>query len=71
VPPNVSLCLFRVLQESLHTAVRYSRIRHFDARLRGTEVVSISSFVMKGLASMFSDAELGFRSRVSERDTQW
>jgi len=36
VPPEVSLCLFRVLQEALHNAVRHSRVGHFDVRLRGT-----------------------------------
>jgi signal transduction histidine kinase len=33
---DVSLCLFRVLQEALHNAVRHSRVRHFDVRLHGT-----------------------------------
>jgi signal transduction histidine kinase len=36
VPPDVSLCLFRVLQEALNNAVRHSRVRHFDVHLRGT-----------------------------------
>jgi signal transduction histidine kinase len=36
VPPDVSLCFFRVLQEALHNAVRHSRVRHFDVHLRGT-----------------------------------
>jgi PAS domain S-box-containing protein len=36
VPPDVSLCLFRVLQEALHNAVRHSRARQVDAHLRGT-----------------------------------
>jgi PAS domain S-box-containing protein len=36
VPPDVSLCLFRVLQEALHNGVRHSRARHFDVLLRGT-----------------------------------
>ena len=36
LPPDVSLCLFRVLQEALHNAVRHSRVRHFDVQLRGT-----------------------------------
>jgi len=37
VPPDVSLCLFRVLQEALHNAVRHSQVRHFDVNLRGHE----------------------------------
>jgi signal transduction histidine kinase len=36
VPPDVSLCLFRVLQEALHNAVRHSQVRHVDVHLRGT-----------------------------------
>ena len=36
VPPDVSLCLFRVLQEALHNAVRHSQVRHFDVHLGGT-----------------------------------
>jgi len=37
VPPDLSLCLFRVLQEALHNAVRHSQVRQFDAHLRGTQ----------------------------------
>jgi PAS domain S-box-containing protein len=37
VPSDVALCLFRVLQEALHNAVRHSRVRQFNAHLRGTE----------------------------------
>jgi PAS domain S-box-containing protein len=36
VPPDVSLCLFRVLQEAVNNAVRHSKVRHFDVHLRGT-----------------------------------
>jgi PAS domain S-box-containing protein len=36
VAPDMSLCLFRVLQEALHNAVRHSRTRQFDVQLRGT-----------------------------------
>ena len=35
VPYDVSLCLFRVLQEALHNAVKYSGVREFEASLRG------------------------------------
>jgi signal transduction histidine kinase len=36
LPPKISLCLFRVLQEALHNAVRYSGVRRFSVQLRGT-----------------------------------
>ena len=36
VSPDVSLCLFRVLQEALHNAVRHSGVRQFEVHLRGT-----------------------------------
>ena len=36
VPSDISLCLFRVLQEALHNAVKYSGVRHFDAELRAS-----------------------------------
>lgn len=35
VSPDVSLCLFRVLQEALHNAVRHSQVSQFDVTLRG------------------------------------
>jgi len=33
LPPEVSLCLFRVLQEALHNAAKHSSVRHFEVRL--------------------------------------
>jgi PAS domain S-box-containing protein len=36
LPKEVSLCLFRVLQEALHNAVKHSGVRHFRVELRGT-----------------------------------
>jgi signal transduction histidine kinase len=36
LPREVSLCLFRVLQEALQNAVRHSGARRFGVELRGT-----------------------------------
>jgi signal transduction histidine kinase len=36
VPPDISLCLFRVLQEALHNAVKYSNVSNLEVQLRGT-----------------------------------
>lgn len=36
VPREISLCLFRVLQEALHNALKHSGARHFNVELRGT-----------------------------------
>jgi PAS domain S-box-containing protein len=36
VPPEVSICLFRVLQEALRNAVKHSNVRLFDVEVRGT-----------------------------------
>jgi signal transduction histidine kinase len=36
VPPDISLCLFRVLQEALHNSAKHSGVRHFEVQLWGT-----------------------------------
>ena len=36
LPKEVSLCMFRVLQEALQNAVKHSGVRHFRAELRAT-----------------------------------
>ena len=36
VPPDIALCLFRVLQEALRNAERHSQVRAFSVDLRGT-----------------------------------
>jgi signal transduction histidine kinase len=33
--PDISLCLFRVLQEALHNSAKHSGVRHFEVRLWG------------------------------------
>ena len=35
VPKEISLCLFRILQEALQNAVKYSGVRHFTVNLEG------------------------------------
>jgi PAS domain S-box-containing protein len=37
VPPEVSLCLFRVMQEALHNAVKHSGVRQFEVELYGSD----------------------------------
>jgi len=37
VPPETSLCLFRVLQEALHNAAKHSGVRRFDVQLWETQ----------------------------------
>jgi PAS domain S-box-containing protein len=36
VPKEISLCLFRVLQEALQNAVKHSHVRYFKVHLQGT-----------------------------------
>jgi PAS domain S-box-containing protein len=36
VPPDIALCLFRVLQEALHNSAKHSGARHIEVRLWGT-----------------------------------
>lgn len=37
VPQEISLCLFRILQEALHNAVKHSGVRHFAVEVRCPE----------------------------------
>jgi PAS domain S-box-containing protein len=36
VPPEISLCLFRVMQEGLHNAFKHSGVRRFEVKLNGS-----------------------------------
>jgi PAS domain S-box-containing protein len=36
LPPDISLCLFRVAQEALHNSAKHSGVRQFEVRLSGT-----------------------------------
>jgi signal transduction histidine kinase len=35
IPPDISLCLFRVLQEAVHNSAKHSGAQHFKVRLWG------------------------------------
>jgi PAS domain S-box-containing protein len=39
VPEDISLCLFRVLQEALQNAVKHSGVRHMEVEIRGVSEV--------------------------------
>ena len=51
VPPDVSLCLFRVLQEALHNAVKHSGVSHFEVEFCGTS---------EGVRLTVRDSGIGF-----------
>ena len=58
LPPDVSLCLFRVLQEALRNAVKHSGARHIEVGLWGTpDEVHLS----------VSDRGAGFDSEAAKR----
>ena len=65
-PPEISLCLFRVLQEALHNAAKYSGVKSLDVQLReescGIEL--IVSDLGKGfdVAATMHDRGLGITS---------
>jgi PAS domain S-box-containing protein len=56
VPEEVSLCLFRVLQEALHNAVKHSRVRHLEVELRGAS---------DGIHLSVRDSGVGFDPEVA------
>jgi PAS domain S-box-containing protein len=51
VPEEISLCLFRVMQEALQNAVKHSGVRRFEVELRG---------VPDGIDLTVRDAGIGF-----------
>jgi PAS domain S-box-containing protein len=56
VPWEVSICLFRVLQEALHNAVKHSGVRRFEVKLHETE---------EGVHLTISDSGVGFDSEAA------
>jgi PAS domain S-box-containing protein len=58
LPQEVSLCVYRVLQEALQNAVKHSGVRHFEVKLRGTP---------KEIQLTVSDSGTGFDPHDSSR----
>lgn len=60
VPKEISLCLFRVLQEALQNALKHSGVRRFEVRLRGaTDRIELT----------VSDSGMGFDPKTAM--TNW
>jgi PAS domain S-box-containing protein len=55
LPKDISLCLYRVLQEALHNAIKHSGVRHFEVELRGAS---------DGIHLTVRDAGLGFDAKT-------
>jgi len=60
LPPDASLCLFRVLQEALHNAAKHSGVKRFDVQLWGTS--GDVHLTVSDLGSGF-DAEAAMKGR--------
>jgi PAS domain S-box-containing protein len=59
LPHEVSLCLFRVLQEAVHNAIKYSGVREFDVSLSGVSNEIQLSVHDSGVGFDLSDANAG------------
>src|SRR5262249_49763018 len=60
LPPEVSLCLFRVLQESVQNAIKHSGSREIQVRLSAEE---------KTIELQVSDSGIGFPPEEAMRGT--
>jgi signal transduction histidine kinase len=58
VPQDISLCLFRVLQEALRNSAKHSGVRCFEVRLWGTP---------SEMHLTVSDSGLGFDSEAAKK----
>ena len=59
VPPEISICLFRVLQEALRNAVKHSKAQIFDVEARGTSDAIFLTVRDAGLGFDLTDALKG------------
>lgn len=60
VPQEISLCLFRILQEALHNAVKHSGVRSFEVELR--EIDDAIVLIVRDSGAGF-DTEAAMRGR--------
>jgi signal transduction histidine kinase len=58
VPQDISLCLFRILQEALRNSTKHSGVRRFEVRLWGTP---------SEVHLTVSDSGLGFDSEAARK----
>jgi len=58
LPEDLALCLFRIVQEALHNAIKYSRGRHVSVELRGGAA---------GLTLTIVDDGIGFDVNTTSR----
>jgi PAS domain S-box-containing protein len=56
IPQEISLCLFRVLQEALQNAVKHSTDQNFKVEVQGTN---------EGISLIVSDSGIGFDCKVA------
>jgi signal transduction histidine kinase len=60
LPPSISLCFFRVLQESLRNSVKHSSVRHFEVRFGERPVRFISrSAILAGFNNNAANTSRG------------
>jgi signal transduction histidine kinase len=59
LPPEISLCLFRVLQEALNNAGKHSHASFIDVKLRGTPIELHLVIADTGVGFDVSEATLG------------
>ena len=59
LPKDVSLCLFRIAQEALHNAVKYSGVKQFIVELSGVE---------RAVELVVSDAGAGFDVEAAKKN---
>ena len=59
LPPDISLCLFRVLQEALHNSIKHSGTRYVEVRLwRASDQIHLA----------VSDPGVGFDSEAAKEN---